>query len=436
MGFLDFLRGEKKPEIKDTAPEEAVSLETSQIQNWFQKSLIKEIEESKSNGRERYQDVVDSFSGIKDSLGLLESAKFNGRERIHTSANMIKDAYVKKAYVIIGNIERASRDVDISYSGLDNFHSESLKTLNDLKKTTPKQAVLMSRYFKKESAQITLKVKETENRISTLKSWLGDEATLKLVEDVNKRVREQASDSEQTKALDKRTDEIKKEIKELKEKKQGKETEFLELLKSKKWNEYNTFSDEIKNVKNEIVEIENEITNELSPMKRPLKKLEHTLRQEDLLFNHKGFVKSFIQDPFGAVKTKNGEDSFKRFVFKLNKMVHDNKIDLKDKEKEKLEILLQKMETTIPELKKRYNELMEKKEKMEKTISESTEIVKNKEELESQIKSYSEQITELEEEAKNTLKEQEKLKERIEKDNREFEKLIFKETGREIEIAG
>lgn len=436
MGFLDFLRGSKKPDIKESAPDEAVSLEQGQIRNWFQKSFIKEIEESKSRAREHYHEVVDSFSGIKDSLEVLESAKFKGRERIHTSANMIKDTYVKKAYMIISGMERAFRDVDISYSGLEKFHSEALGTLNDLKETTPKQAVLMSRYFKNESSQITTKVKEAENRIGNLRSWLDDETMMKLMEDVNRRLKEQASDSEEIRALERRAEEIKKGIREIKEKKQEKESDFLDLLKSREWNEYNRYSEEIKDVKNEIVKIENDITNELSPMKRPLKKLEHTLRQQDLLFNNKGFVKSFSQDPFGAVKTKNGEDAFKKFVFRLNKMVHDKKIDLKAKEKEKLETLLQKMENTIPDLKKRYGELTEKKEKMEKTIKSSREILRSKGEIEAQINSYSRQIADLEEEARKVLKEQESLKEKLEKDKREFEKIVLRETGREIEIAG
>ncbi len=436
MGFFGFLKKEKKPEVVETPSEEVSKVGISEIQEWFEKSFKDDIDKSKSQGRDLYQDVMNSFLDVRDAFHVLESTKFDGRERIHAAANMIKNSFVKKTYPMIANIERISREVNINYSGLDSFRADASKTLKDLKSTTPKQAVLISRYFKKQSEPIVVKMKETGEKIDALKKWLDEDVILRLADDVKNKMKEQLSDVEQLKSLEKRKEEIKKEIKSLKDKKQERESGFLEILKGKEWEEFNTMGKELKNVKNEILKIEYELTNELSPMKRPLKKLEHLLKKQDILFNHKGFLRGFLQDPFESVKTKNGEDSLRRFLFTMNKMVHDRKIDLKEKEREKLDSLLEKMARDIPEMKRKYKELMDTKEHMEKTLEELSSIVKDKKEFENEIEGYSKDISEMENEAKSIVREQEKLKERIEKERKDLEKLILKDTGREVEIVG
>ncbi len=436
MGFLGFFKREKKPEIIEKSSEETPRVGISEVQGWFQKSFRDDIDKSKSHGRDLYQDVMDSFSEVRNSFVVLETARFNGRERIHAAANMIKDSFVKKAYPIIANIERSSRGVDISYPSLNIFHEDASKTLESLRKTTPKQAVLISRYFKKQSDPIVTKMKETGESIDALKKWLDDDVMLRLADNIKNKTKKQLSDTDQLKSLEKRKDEIKKELKELRERKQEKESEFLELLKGKKWEELNTLDKELKNVKNEILKIEYDLTNEISPMKRPLKKLEHSLKKQDLLFNHKGFLRGFLQDPFESVKTKNGEDTLRRFLFTMNKMVHDRKIDLKEKEREKLDSLLEKMVKDIPEMKRKYSELRSTKEHVEKTLEELSSIVKKKQELEGEIGRYSKNISGMEQDAKDTVREQEKLKEKIEKERKDLEKLILKHTGREVEIVG
>jgi chromosome segregation ATPase len=432
MGFLGFLRKER-PETGDKT-EEVSRVGIGEIAGWFEGSFSEDIEKNKSRGQELYQEVMDSFLGIRDSLRVLESAKFSGRERIHAAANMIKDTFVKKAYPIISSIERASRETEISFSGLRGFQEEASKTLEELKKTTPKQAVLLSRYFKKESDPVVGRIKETGEKISNLKKWLDDDVMLRLSENVRNRMREQLSDTGELDSLAKRILEIRKETKRMKDKKQEKESEFLELIRGREWNELNALEKDLKNIKSDIVRIEYEITNELSPMKRPLKKLEHILRKQDMLFNHKGFLRGFIQDPFGSIREKNGEDTLRRFLFTMNRMVHDKKIDLKDKEREKLENLMERMERSIPELKKRYRELMEDRESKEKRMGDLSDSVKSKQELESEIEGYSRDISEMDEEARNIAREQERLKENIGKRSREMEELILRETGREVEI--
>ena len=155
MGFLGLFRKEKKPEVLEPKTEDGVSLRLKDLGTWFEDNFSKDIDKSKSRGGELFQSVTDSISNLRNSFVSLESARFNGRERVHAAANMIKDSYVKKAHPIITNIEKVSRETTTNYSGLNGFVTEVTKTIETLKKTTPKQAILMSRYFKKESEPIT-----------------------------------------------------------------------------------------------------------------------------------------------------------------------------------------------------------------------------------------------------------------------------------------
>jgi chromosome segregation ATPase len=436
MGFLDRFKKEKKPEIVEPSAEESVRLGMGELQGWFESIFSGDVDKSKSRGSALFQGVMDSFSDLKNSFVALESSRFNGTERIHAAANMIKDSYVKKAYPVLGSMERVSRETDMNHSGLKSFTVEASKILDDLKKTTPKQAVLMSRYFKKQSDPIVSSMKKTEESIDALKKWLDEEPMMRLSENIKSMIDKQLLDIEQMKSLDKKKEDIRKEMSSIKNNKQNNESEYLELLKGKKWEELNSIEKEIKNVKNDIVSIENEITNEISPMKRPLKKLEHILRKQDVMFNHKGFLKGFVQDPFGSVKTKNGEDSLRRFLFTMNKMVHDNKIELKDKEVERLDILLEKMVRDIPELKRKHSELLETRKEMERKMDDLSGIVKKKQDLERGVDAYSKHVSDMEKEVKDISREQERIKEAAEKGRKELEKLILKETGREVEIVG
>lgn len=436
MGFFGFFKKKKKTEIVQASSEEILRLGINEIQGWFDKSFSDSLEKSRSQGSDYHSNVMDSFLDVRNAFVSLESAKFVGSERIHAAANMIKDSFVKKAYPIIANIERVSKETGMDFSGLSMFSEEASKTIETLKNTTPKQAILLTRYFKKESDPVITRIKETEEKIKSLKEWLGDEKMLKTSETVKNSVREQLSDLDEMKSLDKKKEDVKEEIAELKEKKQEKESEFLDLLKSKEWKEFNTMGNEIKNIKNEIMKIEYEVTSELSPMKRPLKKMEYVLNKQDALFSHRGFLRGFMQDPFGTIKTKDGEDSLRKFLFTLSGMAHDKKIDLKDKEMERLDSLLEKMVRDIPEMKKKYNELIETRDHMEKTMEDLSKTTSKKDSIEGDVESLSKEITNVEEEIKDITKNQEKLREKIKKDKRETEKLILTDIGRIVEIVG
>ncbi|MBW1839614.1 MAG: hypothetical protein JRI49_06720, partial [Deltaproteobacteria bacterium] len=278
----------------------------------MEQNLSDEMSEARRNIAKILGDISDSFRQITKSAENLGQSTFHGTDRLHTSANMLKDGFVKKTMSVSEQFhDLTSHPVD--RDSLKGLHDKIKNNLKEVKKTTPKQAVFLSRYFKKDSGQVVENIKKAEENLDSLRRFLdGDNVAPGFSDMITDMMHDIKNLQRRSVEMDKETDEMKDRVVYLKKLKEEKEKDYLELLRSKSWKRVNEREKELSEIREESVKLEMDIRNELSALRRPMKKLEYILGKTSK--SDKDSLKGFLTEPFETYIVGGGEDSLGRIM--------------------------------------------------------------------------------------------------------------------------
>ncbi len=429
MGFLDAFRKKEEPQPEPTVHKVRVDDLTS----WLEKNLSGEMSEARKRTTRILGDVSDSFRRISESAEKLGQSTFFGNDRLHTSANMLKDSFVKKTLSVSEQFH------DLTSSPLDRrslkeLHEKMRSGLRDVKKTTPKQAVFLSRYFKKDSNQVVDNIKKAEESLDSLKELIdGNSVSPGFPETVSDSIGEITELRERAAAMGKESDEMKDRVVYLKKLKEEKEKDYLELLKSREWKQINEKEKELSEIREEAVKMEMDIRNELSALRRPMKKLEHD--SGSLTKSQRISLKGFLNEPFETYILPNGLDDLKSLMKALSDGMISGEIMLKDSDSERVMHFIKKGESRLSEVRSRLLERREMMAEVRKKIGHSAGVLKEKEELEEDVRKHSAERNEVEEKIKSLASELDRTKESMKKKREALEQAILDKTGKLIKLS-
>jgi len=233
--------------------------------------------------------------------------------------------------------------------------------------------------------------------------------------------------------MDKETDEMKDRVVYLKKLKEEKEKDYLELLRSKSWKRVNEREKELSEIREESVKLEMDIRNELSALRRPMKKLEYILGKTSK--SDKDSLKGFLTEPFETYIVGGGEDSLGRIMKSLSDGVISGEIDLKDSDKERVNYFIKKGEKELSEIKSKLMERREMVAEVRKKIGSAAALVKKKEDLEEDVKNHASERNDVEEKIKRSVSEFDDINENLDKKKTEIEQKILDKTGKMIRIS-
>jgi hypothetical protein len=417
MGFFDFLKG--KEEVPEQ-PQDIGSVELRNVKGTIEKSISEQLAKEREKSKELYSKIKEKFREVKKLNNELSGKTFKSGQRMDAPVNMIKDNYVKKTLSSLNNVPGVD---DFGYSEITDFCSETEKVLKNLRNIPPKQAVLLSKYFKGETSKIVKILKEIEDMKKEMKSVLDGKA-LWIGGEVN-------SNIDSIFEMQRRTEDLKKQENTLLEKIKDKEKEVLEREKelkefasSKELKDFESLGSEIKDLENEKSKIENEIREELSGVKRPLKKLEYSLKQE----GGKDSLLKVSHSPMKSLFLEQGDSLLREALVKLREL------RLKDNEKERVEELITKIENGyISKLRDRYMWL-EKEIREKKGKEESSNVLDKKLSRERETENLKKQILEFEREREKIENNRKETSKSIEKGRKELEDMIRKEINVNLNI--
>ncbi|MCK4335526.1 MAG: hypothetical protein KAW40_02255, partial [Candidatus Aenigmarchaeota archaeon] len=166
------------------------------------------------------------------------------------------------------------------------------------------------------------------------------------------------------------------------------------------------------------------IREELSGVKRPLKKLEYSLKRE----GGKSALSRVAHSPMKTLSQEQGDSLLMEALVKLRDL------NLKDNEKERVEELIKKVELGyLSRLKDRYkfleSEIREKKGKEEKS-----DVLERKKAKEREMENLKREILEHEKEREKIARNREETSKSIGKEKKELEETLHKEINIKLNI--
>jgi hypothetical protein len=358
---------------------------------------------------------------VKKLNNSLWDKTFEKDQKIYTPVNMVKDNYVKKSLSLLNNVPAIQ---NFDYSEINDFCSGTEKVLKDMKNIPPKQAVLLSKYFKGETSRIIKTLKDIENMKGKIKSVLDGKA-LWLGGEVDSRI-------ERIHGLESKVNDLKKQETTLLEKTKMREKESKEknrelerFLSGKDFREFEDLGSEIKRLEMEKSNTENELREELAGVKRPLKKLEYSLKQEG---KEKSSLVKAAHSPMKVLFREQGEVFLKEALVKLRELM------LKDNEKERVEELITKIDNNyIAELRDRYKflegDIEDKRER-----KQTSDAVEKKKTKEREIENLKKEILDYEKERQKISEGMKETTDEIDKEKRKLEEILLAEMEVKIRI--
>ena len=432
MGLFD--RFKKKQESEKI--EEAIeNVKISELAQWLVDNLNLEILQKKS--KDFYEDIIVSFNQLIDLNEILSKAEFEIKDKSYVAVNMTKDGFVKKANSVINSIN-FSKTIDqskIFYEFMDDFHSSVNKSLKEIQSLTPKQAILISRYFRKDAAPVMEKLKDIEKTIKNLSEFLKNEGKgMKIIDNMKQKTNEyhdliNALDSLEKKKTEKTLNAEKIEKSEI-------ETKISNFKKNPEWIEFEALRKELKSDEEKASDIEYNIKEQLSAVSKPLKKMEYVLEREIINSDFPtSLLKDFLYKPLESFIAEDGDASLNKLIENLNKMIGDKKIVIKSKEIQKIKELKKAANMQLKELRSIYRDIKNKNKERENKINKYADLVEKISELNKHLEAEREESQNLKQELVEISKKISEIKDNITNIKNEIESTLLNEIGKKIELV-
>ncbi|RLJ06459.1 MAG: hypothetical protein DRP18_00730 [Candidatus Aenigmatarchaeota archaeon] len=412
--------------------EKPIQIDIYDAEEWVRKNFSGKIEESRKRLEELYKNLVKEFSELKNLIDALSTASFEGEGKSSAVVNMTKDMIVKRGTALINNI--LSIKFDTSYDSIREFVFTAEEALRDIGSLTPKQAVVLTKYFSSHGSEISKKVKTIHSELKELREFLeGKGKLLKTIDDIKDNVNRYIEITEQLGKTEERRNEIIRETKQIKSVVEREKKELESILSGEDYKRIEKIQKETDEIKNKIQEKETKIKETLSSIIRPVKKFEYLINKEYLLpKDEENTLLHFLENPFESVVSEKERNLLKNILKKLKDVSEQGMLELKMSEKSKVSSVLKSLEKDIPAVLNEIDALRKEIERKEKEREGLSDILQRKTDLEESIERNETQVKNLEEELKHLEEEEETLKEEIESKTEEIKKGIEAFTEKKI----
>lgn len=364
MGLFGFLKKGKRPAPEATLASnasDAGDVPLADVMAAVVASREKWLAEERKRVKALYGKILDELASVRKLAESLGKEKFEADDKTYAVVNMLKDNYTKKASSLLSNPPRIN---DYNYEEIAGFSASVKKTLAELLNIPPKQAVLLTRYFKKDASKIIFRLKEADVAHMELSSLLNG-SDLLLYSKIDNGVRTLGELAAKVLDFDASLNGLAGRMEGKQEELGEKKQHAGELLESEESRNHNSLEAEIKLMETERDSLAAKLGDELSPLKRPAKKLEHSLANDAKAKEKKELYSKVAHSPL-KVMLSDGDAAIADVLARLRET------NLKDEDREHVEELTKKVELGyLAELADKYkwleNEIADRKAQLEKS---------------------------------------------------------------------
>jgi hypothetical protein len=437
MGVFGFLRKGKKAEAgKGKAPDspappdaggEAADVRLDDVLKAVEGHIAGRLNEEVRKAEKLYREVSSGLTDARKHASELEKKKFEASDKTYAVVNMTKDNFVKKANSLISGLPRIN---NFDYEETSAFCSGTRKILGELLNIQPKQAILLTRYFKKESSKVITALKETDAASKEMETLIAN-SMLGFYSSANKKLVDIWQLVYKAEDLENNMQTINEKIGAKKLELREKEKEREAFIAGEESTQFTRQGEELKRLEAERTELGNVISDRLSAIKRPLKKLEHAVASGSEAAKDKERLSLYSRISHSPMKVLMEEQGDALLMEALGRL---RDIGLKDEERERVEELIKKIELGyISGLTDKYKwlegEIAERKKEFEKSG-----VPEKHKKHEREIEHLKREIAELEKETEKIMKSREELAEKTGSEKVKLEEIILKEADLRLNI--
>ncbi|MEK6958933.1 MAG: hypothetical protein AABW59_02700 [archaeon] len=304
------------------------------------------------------------------------------------------------------------------------YSAESFVILSNEINHFRKNIVYTSVYLKEDMKILGESLQEMQNNLKALNHELSGEKEVFGFEKSKERIGAMLKEKEKVQKITLEENLLGEKLITAREKLSSQEEKIQSLLKGQEMSELTMLEEEKAAIAQEKQEIKTEISNLIITIDRPLQRFKSLVDSGrwKLTAEQKSFLDSFMVNPLVALKSDPKAEMFKHILAEIKAAIQDEKIELKDREKEKRLAALDELMTFnfFDKVFWKMNEIQKKQLANEKELSESKTLNmielenKRKSEIESMIGDIQLEIGAKEKEKESVLEKIRKEKEAIE----------------------
>jgi hypothetical protein len=326
---------------------ERIGITLDTLEEWFDKKTKFFYEENEHKIDAIKIKIKEEIEKTKDNLQILKEAQLRN-DKISTKELQFmdgaRDFYIKRITQFLDNIVNNEENPP-------SFVNEILTTINEFGKATLKSYNILQHFFKDEAYKLAQNIKKIEDSLKELKQRFENEK-IKNIEEIKEIIRIFRENTSKKEEIKHKISEIEKNRIELEKEKKDILVKISNKEQSQEFKEYHRLNVEEFKINEQIDELKDEIIQYFSTLDHSLKK-HIKLHPEDAEFLNK-----YIEEPLKAL-VDDYELKIKKILEKVKKNIHDKKIELKDKKKEKTLSVLNKInEAKLAAFLTEYNQLM------------------------------------------------------------------------------
>ncbi len=301
-------------------PKEEITLE--HLENWLDEKTKPVIAELNGRLAAAKQKVIREIAEARHNIEILEQAQLRNQEIPERAKHFMKgnrETYVKRINFFFSSIHFPDAISDYGF-----FYSAMQEELRNLAQGVARPYQILQEFFSDESRQVSSNVAVIEQEINGLqqeiisKSINSLESTKLMIKDLESKICLKKKAADEAKLLEKEKEELDRRIEAL-------SSDITLLKKDKKIKELEKRQLEIKV---SIEQARARIMNSFSVMDTAMRKF------EKITYKHRVILQKYIESPFDALLHDLHLEVIKAFS-DLQAAVRSNKIDLKDRKREK-----------------------------------------------------------------------------------------------------
>ena len=348
---------------KSETTEEIEHIKIEEIDIWLNKHTSEIVEDIDKDINEIYVRMETEVKELKNSLNELSKAELKN-DKIALRAIQIMQGN-RETYIL--RLNQFADSLDLSnkgfYSG-KRFYKDFNGKVIELNKQTIRGYHVMQEFMANESSKVAQCLKRIVESSKEIQDLL-EKSPIYNLDEIKESLKEFKNKQKALSDIDKKVKDKREDLEEYRRSREKIDKKISQLKKSEAYLSYKKLAEKRDNLIEDIKKIEDNINNDFSALSRPLKK------HSRMSMNEKA-VERYAQSPILALL---GDDKLEimDILTKLKQNIIENKIELKDKQKNKA---IQ----TVEKLSKRYIENFINNHKSVKNVKKEidTQILSNR----------------------------------------------------------
>lgn len=377
LGFWQRIFGKKKEE---EFTKETFTLD--EARSFVERKLQERSEPFIQRANKIYSEMQSTATKFQSSLKDLNKANFTGKVDTELLQNVVahRKSFVNKMNMVIKEI---NKPLETDFDNFIEYYNSIANTINDVNQRTVKDYHFLKELFAQEANAVIQNFKELDQTSKNFANLINENRdefnSIKSTKNEIQVLAEEIKDLEQKKSG---TEKLEKKMSELKAKQTTAIEELEKIKTSDELKQCNEILRKRQEVELDIARVESEITRAFSRIERPLRKFNKLIQSDLEEFEDKKALEILIDSPSEAfLKEKNSE--FVNYILKkIQALISEDKIELKDKEKILSEIKWLLENKVFEEFAAKHNSLMQQLENLQ---SFDDKILNAKNEVENQI---------------------------------------------------